>query len=85
MHDITAAYEPYERHTFVYERAPRAFDHGPPISTVIRATRALAKPVPANRRALKIIPVGNLAAVCGVVIHGRRDMGRVHVRASAAN
>jgi len=50
IHEIIAAHEPYERHTFVCTRLARAFDDERPIGAVIRAMKALAAPLPTNPR-----------------------------------
>jgi TniQ len=52
IHEIIAAGEPYERHTFVCERLARVLDDDRPIGAVTRAMRALAAPLPTNKQVL---------------------------------
>ena len=54
IREILARGDLCERHTFVSERLARAFDHERPVGAVTHAMRALAAPVPRDKKALYV-------------------------------
>ena len=84
--------KPYERHAFICQRLAGTFDDDRPIGAVTRTMRALAAPLPTNKRSyirarkrgrLPAYPRQSAAAPVAVCWHGTASLPRTQLQVLA--